>query len=77
DLVSHVTDPWTEPPVQKPEPNRVLRSLAASNDRKTGKRRKCAAILIVFRRNRFVVSKQIYRLSYQARLIPRIVVRRT
>jgi hypothetical protein len=35
----------------KPEPYRLRRSFAASNNRKKGKKHKCGAILIVFRRN--------------------------
>jgi hypothetical protein len=45
----------------------VLPSFAVQNDVETGKNCKCAAILIVFRRNSGVV------LSYQAWRLPRIV----
>jgi len=45
----------------------VLPSFAVQNDVETGKNCKCAAILIVFRRNPGVV------LSYQAWRLPRIV----
>ena len=55
------------PHFRKPGTSPVSRRFAASNDRETGKIRKCAAIMIVFRQN----SK--CGLSYQACLIPRIV----